>query len=35
VLYLVKRLGHKSLPDAIRHYICHYQKSVELLSRRI
>lgn len=35
VIFVVDRLGHESLPTAIRHYMCHYQKSVDLLSRPI
>ncbi len=35
VIFLFKRLGHKSAAAATRHYVCHPQKSLELLSTPI
>ena len=35
VIFLFKRLGHKSAAAATRHYVCNPEKSLELLSRRI
>jgi predicted transposase YbfD/YdcC len=35
VLYVLPRSGKASLPAAIRHYICHPARSLELLSMRI
>jgi predicted transposase YbfD/YdcC len=35
VIFLFNRLGHKSAAAATRHYVCHPQKSLELLSTPI
>jgi len=35
ILFVLPRAGRKSLPAAIRHYMCHPGKAIELLSSRI
>jgi len=35
VIFLFNRFGHKSAAAATRHYVCHPQKSLELLSTPI
>ena len=35
VIFLFMRLGHKSAAAATQHYVCHPQKSLELLSTPI
>ena len=35
ILFILPRVGQKSLPTAIRHYMCHPQKTLDLLSSRI
>jgi hypothetical protein len=32
VIFLFKRLGHKNAAAATRHYVCHPEKSLEVLS---
>jgi predicted transposase YbfD/YdcC len=34
-IFLFKRLGHKSAASATRHYVCHPEKSLEVLSTPI
>lgn len=34
VVFLVRRRGWKALPEAMRHYVCHPEKSIEVLSSR-
>ena len=35
VIFLFKRLGHKSAAAATRHYVCHPDESLEILSTPI
>lgn len=35
VIFLFHRLGHKSAAAATRHYVCHPEKSIEILSTPI
>jgi len=35
IIYVLPASGKKSLPAAIRHYMCHPEKSIEILSTRI
>jgi predicted transposase YbfD/YdcC len=35
VIFLFHRLGHKSAAAATRHYVCHPEKSLEILSTPI
>ena len=35
ILFVLPRDGKASLPAAIRYYMCHPQKALEVLSRRI
>ena len=35
VIFLFQRFGHKNAAAATRHYVCHPEKSLELLSIRI
>lgn len=35
VIFLFNRLGHKSAAAATRHYVCHPEKSLEILSTPI
>lgn len=35
VIFLFKRFGHKSAAAATRHYVCHHEESIELVSRPI
>lgn len=32
IVFLFHRLGHKSAASATRHYVCHPEKSLEILS---
>jgi predicted transposase YbfD/YdcC len=34
-IFLFKRLGHKNAAAATRHYVCHPEKSLEILSTPI
>jgi hypothetical protein len=34
-VFLFRRLGHKSAASATRHYVCHPEKSLEILSTPI
>jgi predicted transposase YbfD/YdcC len=35
ILFLLPRSGRKSLPAAIRHYVCHPDRALEVMSSRI
>lgn len=35
IIYLLPRSGKKSLPAAIRHYMCHPERAIEVMSSRI
>jgi hypothetical protein len=35
VIFVFQRLGHKSAAAATRHYVCHPEKSIEILSTPI